>query len=124
MTSSKLNRYYAMCIVQWPVTSLDPDDPTLMDHYPTYDTDSYLGDWPPTPTQQLHVQFKWKARVLISVKVNSLQKADGRTISITNSDVGENIHAYRNPCSDLSVYLHALKLQIYWQFKLPAIATT
>jgi len=33
-----------MCIVQWPVTSLDPDDPTLMDRYPTYDTDSYLGD--------------------------------------------------------------------------------
>ena len=35
----------------------DPDDPTLPYSYPTYDTDTYLGDRPPTPTQR-HVRFK------------------------------------------------------------------
>ena len=30
--------------------AFDPDDPTLMDRYPTYDTDTDLGDGPSTPT--------------------------------------------------------------------------
>jgi len=30
--------------------SFDPDDPTLPYRYPTYDTDTHLGDRPPMPT--------------------------------------------------------------------------
>lgn len=32
--------------------AIDPDDPRLMDHYPTYmyDTDAHINDQPPTPT--------------------------------------------------------------------------
>ena len=37
---------------------LDPDDPTLMDRYPTYDTYIDLGDWPPTLTQQMAGVFQ------------------------------------------------------------------
>jgi len=32
--------------------AFDPEDPTLMDRYPTYATETDLGDRPPTPTQQ------------------------------------------------------------------------
>ena len=35
--------------------AFDPDDPTPMDRYPTY-------DWPPTPTKQRYVRFKRRAR--------------------------------------------------------------
>ena len=40
--------------------AFDPDDPTLIDCYPTYDTDTNLGVRPPTPTQQRRVRFKRK----------------------------------------------------------------
>ena len=30
----------------------DPDDPTLVDHYPTYQTYTEFGNRPPQPTQQ------------------------------------------------------------------------
>jgi hypothetical protein len=33
-----------------------------MDRYPTYDTDTDLGDRPPMPTQQRQVRFKRKVR--------------------------------------------------------------
>lgn len=42
--------------------TFDPEDPLLVDRYPSYDTDTYLGDWPPKPTQQRQVCFKRKAR--------------------------------------------------------------
>ena len=32
--------------------AFDPDDPTLIDRYPRYDTDTHLSDRPPTPTKQ------------------------------------------------------------------------
>ena len=35
--------------------------PTLMDRYPRYDTDTHLGDIPPTPIQQREVHFTLKA---------------------------------------------------------------
>ena len=38
-----------------------PDDPTLMDCYPRYDTDIHLGDRPSTPIQQRDVRFTLKA---------------------------------------------------------------
>ena len=41
--------------------AFDPDDPTLMDRYPEYDTDKQLGDRPPTPTQQRDARYKLKA---------------------------------------------------------------
>jgi len=41
--------------------AFDPDDPTLIDRYPRYDTDTHLGDRPPTPTQQREVRFTRKA---------------------------------------------------------------
>ena len=36
-------------------------NPTLMDRYPRYDTDTHLGDIPPTPIQQREVRFTLKA---------------------------------------------------------------
>jgi len=46
----------------------------VMDRYPTYDTDTHLGDRLPTLTQQRQFRFKRKAsrktdRALIYVKV-------------------------------------------------------
>ena len=41
--------------------AFDTDDPTLSYRYPTYDTDTHLGDRPPTPTQQQQVFIKRKA---------------------------------------------------------------
>jgi hypothetical protein len=41
---------------------LDPDALTLVDRYPTDDTDTDLDDRPPTPTQQRQVCFKVKPR--------------------------------------------------------------
>jgi hypothetical protein len=32
--------------------SFDPDDPTLIDRYPDYTTETDLGERPPTPTQR------------------------------------------------------------------------
>ena len=54
--------------------AFDPDDPTLMDHYPTYDTNTDLGDRPPTLTCSFKTKsLKRTGRALISVKVISLQ---------------------------------------------------
>jgi hypothetical protein len=41
--------------------SFDPDDPSLLDRYPDYTTETDLGDRPPTPTQQRDVNSKRKA---------------------------------------------------------------
>ena len=41
--------------------AFDPDDPTLIDRYPEYDTDNHLGDRPPTPTQQREKRYMLKA---------------------------------------------------------------
>ena len=41
--------------------AFDPDDPTLIDRHPEYDTDKYLGDRLPTPTQQRDERYKLKA---------------------------------------------------------------
>jgi hypothetical protein len=41
--------------------AFDPDDPTLIDRYPEYDTDKHLVDRPPTPTQQREDRYKQKA---------------------------------------------------------------
>jgi hypothetical protein len=46
--------------------AFDPDDPTLIDRHPEYDTDKYLGDRPPTPTQQWDERYKLKASNLLS----------------------------------------------------------
>ena len=40
----------------------DPDDSTLMDRYPTYVTDTDLGDQPSTPNQQRQTHFNRKAK--------------------------------------------------------------
>ena len=32
--------------------SFDPDDPTLIDRFPDYTIETYLGERPPTPNQQ------------------------------------------------------------------------
>ena len=37
--------------------AFDPDDPTLIDRYPEYDTDKHLGDRPSTPTQQREIDI-------------------------------------------------------------------
>jgi hypothetical protein len=37
--------------------AFDPDNPTLIDRYPRYDTDTHLSDRPPTPTKQREVHF-------------------------------------------------------------------
>jgi len=41
--------------------AFDPDDSSLIDRHPEYDTDTYLGDRPPTPTQQRDERCKLKA---------------------------------------------------------------
>jgi hypothetical protein len=41
--------------------SFDPDDPSLTDRHPDYNTDTDLGDRPPTPTQQRDERCKRKA---------------------------------------------------------------
>ena len=41
--------------------AFDPDDPTLIDRHPEYDTDKHHGDKPPTPTQQREDRYKLKA---------------------------------------------------------------
>ena len=35
--------------------------PSLIDRHPEYDTDTHLGDRPPTPTQQRNEKYKLKA---------------------------------------------------------------
>lgn len=42
--------------------AFDPDDLTLLNRYPPYDTDSKLGDRPLMPIQQRQVRFKRKAK--------------------------------------------------------------
>ena len=41
--------------------AFDPDDPSLINRHPEYDTDTHLGDRPPTPTQQRDERYKIKA---------------------------------------------------------------
>jgi len=41
--------------------SFDPDDPTLIDRFPDYTTETDLGERPPTPTQQRDKNSKRKA---------------------------------------------------------------
>jgi hypothetical protein len=41
--------------------AFDPDDPQLIDRHAEYDTDTLLGDRPPTPTQQRDERYKLKA---------------------------------------------------------------
>jgi hypothetical protein len=41
--------------------AFDLDDPTLMDRYTRYDTDSHLGDRSPIPIQQREVRFTLNA---------------------------------------------------------------
>ena len=41
--------------------SFDPDDPTLIDRFPDYTTETDLGERPPTPTQQRYKNSKRKA---------------------------------------------------------------
>ena len=41
--------------------AFDPDDPSLIDRNPEYDTDTHLGDRPPTPPQQRDERYKLKA---------------------------------------------------------------
>ena len=40
--------------------AFDPDDPSLIDRHPEYDTDKHFGDRPPTPTQR-EERYKLKA---------------------------------------------------------------
>jgi hypothetical protein len=40
--------------------AFDPDDPTLIDRHPDYDTDEHLDDRPPTPTQQREKRYMIK----------------------------------------------------------------
>jgi hypothetical protein len=40
--------------------SFDPGDPSLIDRHPDYNTDTHLGDRPPTPTQQRDERCKLK----------------------------------------------------------------
>ena len=41
--------------------AFDPDDPSLIDRHPEYNTDTDLGDIPSTPTQQREDRYKLKA---------------------------------------------------------------
>ena len=41
--------------------SFDPDDPTLIDRFPDYTTETDLGERPPTPTQQRDKNSKREA---------------------------------------------------------------
>jgi hypothetical protein len=41
--------------------AFDPDDPTLIDRHPEYDTDRHFGDRPPTPTTQRGKRYSLKA---------------------------------------------------------------
>ena len=41
--------------------AFDPDDPSLIDRHPEYNTDTHLGDKPRTPTQQRDERYKLKA---------------------------------------------------------------
>jgi hypothetical protein len=41
--------------------AFDPDDPSLIDRHTEYNTDTHLGDRPPTPTQQREERCKLKA---------------------------------------------------------------
>jgi hypothetical protein len=41
--------------------AFDPDDPLLINRHPEYDTDTHLGDRPPTPPQQRDERYKLKA---------------------------------------------------------------
>ena len=49
-----------------------------MDHYPTYDTDTDLGDRPPTPTQQRQVRFKLKPEENLYESNQSTIPVEGR----------------------------------------------
>ena len=40
--------------------AFDPDDPSLIDRHTEYNTDTHLGDRPPTPTQQRDERCKLK----------------------------------------------------------------
>jgi hypothetical protein len=40
--------------------AFDPDDPSLIDRHPEYDTDTHLGDRPPAPNQQRDERYKLK----------------------------------------------------------------
>ena len=44
-----------------PTQAFEPNDPTLMDHYPRYDMDKHLGDRPLNLIQQREVRFTLKA---------------------------------------------------------------
>ena len=41
--------------------AFDPDEPTLIDRHPEYDTDKHFCARPPTPTQQRGDRYKLKA---------------------------------------------------------------
>ena len=66
--------------------AFDPDDPTLMDCYPTYDTNTDLGDRPPTTCSfQAKIQKKTDRALIsvIAICLQYLQKVAGRITSIT-----------------------------------------
>ena len=41
--------------------AFDPDDQSLIDRKPEYDSDTHLGDRPPIPTQQRAERYKLKS---------------------------------------------------------------
>ena len=69
--------------IDWMESYSEAFDPTLMDSYLRYYTDTHLGDRPPNPTQQREVRFTLKASRKqtdhISVKSNmSAIPAEGK----------------------------------------------
>ena len=66
--------------------AFDPDDPTLMDCYPTYDTNTDLGDRQPTTCSfQAKIQKKTDRALIsvIAICLQYLQKVARRITSIT-----------------------------------------
>jgi hypothetical protein len=61
--------------------SFDPDDPTLIDRYPDYTTETDPGERPPTPTQQrvsclpVKLRIVWVDRSLTCVNIVGLWRA-------------------------------------------------
>ena len=52
--------------------AFDPNDPTLMDRYSSYDMDKHLGDRPPIPIQQREIRYKLRvSRKTDKTSINS-----------------------------------------------------
>jgi hypothetical protein len=77
--------------------SFDPDDPTLIDRFPDYTTETDLGERPPTPTQrrgkQQHAKGKQEEENYVC------------NTSIGEPDVKPSYYYYYTPCGVKNAFI-------------------